>query len=168
MRIILMLIASLALSGCWVYLSPTTYRCFDDLDALYEYREKSPGGTPGATKEQVRQEYLKSGSPLIMKDDNTETIYFLYDQCPIWRYRFKNDHLIAKGYLVQEMGTWSYVEKEFEKTRRGFIVIYDNNGKTIGIRPTRREPVYDKDGNLIGVKTTELPNEDRYFETDSG
>ena len=97
------------LTGCWVYLSPTSYRC-RDIDALYKYRKQPPDGKRGMTKEEVRDAYKKSGSDLVLNDKEPDVFYFSSGACPIWRYRFENNRLVARGYLVMEAGIWSYVE----------------------------------------------------------
>ena len=153
-RHILLILVFTLLPGCWVYLSPTTYRC-SDIDALYKYRRLPPGGHPGMTKEELRASYGKSGSDLTLNDDESNAIYFSAGECPIWRYRFENNHLIARGYLVMEGGVWGYVDTDYKKTRRKKIPIYDDNKKIIGLRLIRIDPKYDKDGNLVGEERTE-------------
>ena len=98
-----------SLAGCWVYLSPTTYRC-SDIAALYEYRKYPPGGWLAKTKDEVLSAYKRFGSDLVLNDKDPNVWYFSYGQCPIWRYRFEKDHLVARGYLVMEMGTWNYID----------------------------------------------------------
>jgi hypothetical protein len=142
------------LAGCWVYLSPTTYRC-TDVDALRKYWEQPPGGTPGMTKGEVRDTYKQSDSDLALNDKESDVFYFSFWKCPVWRYRFEKNRLVARGYLVEEGGFWNYVETDYKKTRREETPIFDMNKKIIGFKIFRIDPKYDEDGDLIGVERTE-------------
>jgi hypothetical protein len=101
----------LLLTGCWVYLFPTSYHCID-VDTLRKYWRHPPGGTIGMTKGEVRDAYRQSGSNLTLNDEEPDVFYFSFGKCPVWRYRFDKDRLVARGYLVEEGGFWSYVETD--------------------------------------------------------
>jgi len=108
-RIFILITFASVLSGCFVLISPNTCRC-RDMDALYKYRQLPPGGKVGMTREEVREDYRKSGSVLILNDEKPDVFYFLHGKCPIWKYVFKNNRLASRGYLVMEMGFWDYIE----------------------------------------------------------
>ncbi|WP_300668994.1 hypothetical protein [Desulfoluna sp.] len=65
------------------------------------------------TKEDVIQDFTRSESDLSLTDEDPQTLYFLYGKCPIWKYTFKDNQLVAVGYLVMELGVWSYIDADF-------------------------------------------------------
>ena len=135
------------MNGCYVYLSPTTYRCMD-IDALRHYHERYIGN-PGMAYEQFRRAYEHSQISLTYDDTEEAVVYLKHGACPIWRYRFDKGRLVARGYLVQEMGFWGYVETNYEET-----IIIEKYAIKNGVRIKKREPVYNEQGELTGVKET--------------
>jgi len=105
------------------------------------------------TKDEVRDDYKISGSFLVLDDNESDVFYFSYGECPIWRYRFEKNRLVAFGYLVMEVGMWYYIETDYRKTRRKTVRDFDEHGKII-FKVIRTDPKYDEDGGLIGVERT--------------
>lgn len=135
------------MNGCYVYLSPTTYRC-KDIDTMYDYSQQYIGN-PGMVYEQFRQAYEHSQMSLTYDDSEESVVYLKYGDCPIWRYRFDKGRLVARGYLEQGMGIWGYVETNYEET-----IIITSYPIRDGVRIRKREPVYNEQGELTGVKET--------------
>ena len=160
----------LLLTGC-INLSPTTYHCAGNPEFAERFmvlleQDELPGVEPGMTREQVREVYQElrqdpGGSRLtlflqnlVLDDTEPDLLYFKAGACPVMRYRFKNNHLVAIGALRMEAGIWHYSNKDYLETRSHWI--RTKNGR----KGFRLDPKYDERGNLIGIdKTAEQPKQ---------
>ena len=106
------------------------------------------------TSEQFRQAYEQSKLSLSYDNSEESLVYLKHNSCSIWRYRFDKERLVARGYLVQEMGFWSYSETNFEETRVTEDAILDDQFNLIGVRIRTKKPIYNSQGELAAVKET--------------
>lgn len=88
---------------------------------------------------------------LVLDDKEPDVVYFWAGTCPVFRYRFKNNHLIAVGTVRAEAGVWHYGETDLTRPSSQWVRT-DRSIKFFRINPT-----FDERGNLVGVTRTEEP-----------
>ena len=156
---------ALLLTGCFPNFFSPEARC----SGVPEFGERFlvlpdvvlPGVLPGFTRQEVHEVYqaLRDAprtsrlslflGKLRLDDTQPDLLYFWAGECPLIRYKFKNDLLFAVGAVRMEAGIWHYSNNDYLERRDQMIPTKN------GLRRFRIDPKYDEQGNLIRIDTVE-------------
>jgi hypothetical protein len=122
-----------------------------------------PGVLPGMTHQEVRDVYnalrddpsdtelARFLQKLRLDDTQPDFLYFWVGECPLLRYRFNNNLLVAVGAVQMELGVWHYSNWNYLEFGVKPVSIRTKDG----LRRFRVDPKYDERGNLIKIELIE-------------